>query len=104
MPEASDRRTLADHFEATKIEVVGPPDHTERRRQRMRSMVFDGRELGDYELEAQGDKEQEKRFQELQGMAFSISTSSKPSPQCCATGRRALGVSGRLKTRGGSSV
>jgi hypothetical protein len=65
-------KTLADYFEATKVDVSSAPDYAAGRRLRLKSLIVDGRPLGDYELDAVSGKESAKRFTELQWLAISL--------------------------------
>ncbi len=65
-------KTLADYVEATKVDVSGAPDYAAGRRLRLKSLIVDGRPLGDYELDAASGKESAKRFTELQWLAISL--------------------------------
>lgn len=65
-------KTLADYFEAAKSDVTGGPDFTIGRRDRMKSLIVDGRPLGDHEFDASTDKKARSRFKEMQWLAISL--------------------------------
>ncbi len=66
------RRTLGDHIDATRVRVVGPggPDRTNPWADRLKSIVVDGRKLGDHDLH--DDKEPNKRINELLGIGYAL--------------------------------
>jgi hypothetical protein len=64
-------KTLADYIDET-VKVTGARSASSPRKERMKSIVIDGRPLGSYELEMEYDKEGTKLFIECQWAAVSL--------------------------------
>lgn len=68
----SDRRTMGEHIEATRLRVHGPmgEEPISGWDQRIGAMIFDGRPLAEHQLLA--EKEPSKRINEMLGAAYAL--------------------------------